>query len=46
MPNLVCRAVVITLGLVGPAMAQERVLISSDWGKVIAELADCVRRAL
>jgi hypothetical protein len=40
MPKLVCRAVVITLGLIGPAMAQERVLISSDWGKVIAELAD------
>ena len=40
MPNPVCRAVVITLGLIGPAMAQERVLISSDWGKVIAELAD------
>ena len=40
MPNLVCRAVVITLGLIGPAMAQERVLISSDWGKVIAELVD------
>jgi hypothetical protein len=31
---------VITLGLIGPTMAQERVLISSDWGKVTAELAD------
>src|ERR671913_118692 len=40
MPNLVCRAVVITLGLIGPAMAQERVLISSDWGRVTAELID------
>ena len=29
-----------TLGLVGPTMAQERVLISSDWGKVTAELVD------
>ena len=40
MPNLVCRAVVIKLGLIGPAMAQERVLISSDWGRVTAELID------
>src|SRR5829696_8661865 len=40
MPNLVCRAVVIALGLIGPAMAQERVLISSDWGRVTAELID------
>ena len=30
----------IMLGLIGPAMAQERVLISSDWGKVTAELVD------
>jgi hypothetical protein len=29
-----------TLGLVGAAMAQERILISSDWGKVTAELVD------
>jgi hypothetical protein len=29
---------VITLGLVGPAMAQERILISSDWGEVMADL--------
>ena len=29
-----------TLGLVGPTMAQERVLISSDWGNVTAELTD------
>jgi hypothetical protein len=33
-------AFVITLGLIGPAMAQERILISSDWGKVTAELVD------
>src|SRR5215212_7093390 len=40
MLNLLLRAFVITLGLTGPAMAQERILISSDWGKVTAELAD------
>jgi hypothetical protein len=34
------RAFVLTLGLTGPAMAQERILISSDWGKVTAELVD------
>src|ERR671910_261719 len=34
------RAFVITLGLIGPAMAQERILISSDWGKVTAVLVD------
>jgi hypothetical protein len=34
------KASVIALGLIGPAMAQERVLISSDWGKVTAELVD------
>jgi hypothetical protein len=38
--KLLSRAVVITLGLIGPAMAQERILISSDWGKVTAELVD------
>jgi hypothetical protein len=40
MLNILCRTVVITLGLIGPAMAQERVLISSDWGRVTAELVD------
>ena len=40
MLNLLCRTIVITLGLIGPAMAQERVLISSDWGRVTAELVD------
>jgi hypothetical protein len=40
MLNLLVRAFVVTLGLIGPAMAQERILISSDWGKVTAELAD------
>jgi hypothetical protein len=38
--KLLLRAVVVTLGLIGPAMAQERILISSDWGKVTAELVD------
>lgn len=33
-------AVVLALGSCGPAMAQERILISSDWGKVTAELVD------
>ena len=40
MLNHLSKAVVITLGLIGPAMAQERILISSDWGKVTAELID------
>src|SRR5215210_339243 len=40
MPNLLLRASVITLGFLGPAMAQERILISSDWGEVTAELVD------
>lgn len=34
------RAIVFTLGLAEPVMAQERLLISSDWGKVTAELVD------
>jgi hypothetical protein len=38
--KLILRAFVIKLGLIGPVMAQERILISSDWGKVTAELAD------
>jgi hypothetical protein len=40
MPDILCRTIVIILGLIGPAMAQERVLISSDWGRVTAELVD------
>ena len=40
MLNILCRTIVITLGLIGPAMAQERVLISSDWGRVTAELVN------
>ena len=38
--RLLLRAFVITLGLTGPAMSQERIVISSDWGKVTAELVD------
>jgi hypothetical protein len=40
MLNRIVRAFIITLGLIGPAMAQERILISSDWGNVTAELVD------
>ena len=40
MLKLLLRAFVIALGLIGPAMAQERILISSDWGKVTAGLVD------
>ena len=40
MLNLLSRAFVITLGMIGPAMAQERISISSDWGKVTAALVD------
>ena len=40
MLNRILRASVITLGLIGPAMAQERILIYSDWGDVTAELVD------
>ena len=40
MLNLLLRSLFITLALIGPAMAQERILISSGWGKVIAELVD------
>lgn len=38
--RLLLTAFVITFGLIGPAMAQERILISSDWGKVTAELVE------
>src|SRR5947207_1341900 len=40
MLNPLLRAFVVTLGLTGSAMAQERILISSDWGKVDAELVE------
>ena len=38
--NLLLKAFFVTLGSIGPAMAQERIMISSDWGKVTAELID------
>jgi hypothetical protein len=40
---MLCRllgTLVATLGLIGPAMAQERLVITSDWGRVTAELLD------
>ena len=37
---MLLRAFVITLGLIGPAMAQERILVSCEWGKISAELVD------
>jgi hypothetical protein len=40
MLRLLFGAFVVTLGLIGPAMAQERILITSDWGTVTAELVD------
>ena len=40
MLKLLLRAFLIALGLSGPTMAQERILISSDWGNVTAELVD------
>src|SRR4051794_38942744 len=40
MLTILWRVFVITVGLIGPTMAQERILISSDWGKVDAELVD------
>jgi hypothetical protein len=38
--RLLLRTFVITIGLIGPAMAHERILISSGWGDVTAELVD------
>src|SRR5262249_4919431 len=38
--RMLLRAFVVNLGLIGPAMAQERILISCEWGKVSAELVD------
>ena len=40
MPTTTVRVIALTLGLTGSAMAQERLLISSEWGKVTAELAE------
>ena len=33
-------ASIFMFGLTGPSMAQERILISSEWGNVTADLAD------
>ena len=38
--SVVLILVVVKVGLIGPPMAQERVLISSEPGKVTAELVD------
>ena len=40
MPTTTLSVIALTLGLTGSAMAQERLLISSEWGKVTAELAE------
>jgi hypothetical protein len=40
MQKMTLATLVFALGLTGQVMAQERLLISSDWGKVTAELAD------
>jgi hypothetical protein len=40
MLSLLLRAFAITLGVIEPTMAQERISISSDWGKANAELVD------
>src|SRR5215208_445920 len=40
MLNRLLGTLVTTLGLIGPAMAQERLVITSDWGRVTAELVD------
>lgn len=38
-PSKIAAAVTLVFSLVNPAMAQERIQISSDWGNVTAELA-------
>lgn len=38
--TLMSKALVIGLAMMGPAMAQDQILIVSDWGKVTAVLAD------
>ena len=40
MPTTTLSVIALTLGLTGSAMAQERLLISSEWGKVTGELAE------
>ena len=34
------RGLVLVVASIGPAMAQDRIVISSDWGEVAAELVD------
>ena len=40
MLNQIFRGLVMAVALIGPAMAKDRILISSDWGEVAAELVD------
>jgi hypothetical protein len=40
MMKLLVIASVILMGAIGSTMAQERIVLSSEWGKVTAELAD------
>ena len=40
MPTSLLSAAILALGVSGPAMAQERIRISSEWGEVTAELAE------
>lgn len=40
MQRVLLAAAIITLGMGGSAMAQDRIRISSDWGEVTADLAD------
>ncbi|ASP74858.1 hypothetical protein CDO28_23755 (plasmid) [Sinorhizobium meliloti] len=40
MRNLLLSVAFISFGMVGTAVAQERITISSDWGEVTAELED------
>jgi hypothetical protein len=39
MKSLLCAAALV-FGMIGPAMAQDRIRITSDWGEVTGELAD------
>jgi hypothetical protein len=40
MLNVLLKVVVFSLGMMGTAMAQERIRISSEWGNATAELVD------
>ena len=40
MLNQIFRGLIVTVAMIGPAMAKGRILISSDWGAVAAELVD------